>query len=361
MKKSIIVGVMVALATTGMTPANAQSINPAQASIPQVYLSRPAPGEIVVTPVHYKVGENWKVPYQVPQPPTGLEYVVRLKNAEMPNRKTWEIFTKATEVDIYSNSPSMTIELEPLITKQMIANDLLGAIANRDTTYIYPLRSPLLGTLPHQTVVSALNLANKENTSLENDPNDLSFHYLSNKNELVFGLHYLETTQQIQTVHAKVKQILAKIIQPNMDNYDKEFAINNWITHHVRYDFNKNGIDDTDYTAITKGIGKCIAITSLANLMLNDVGVKNEIVQGKTAGGSHVWNEVELNGKWYQLDVTWNLNPINYSYFNLTSAQLAKTHTWKYACLPVANTNFMSMLEHSKNPQDKQILKEIEG
>ena len=362
MKKSIIIATMTITMLVPMS-ANAQSINTKNAVNPQRVNVSKSPGQMIVSPVPYKKGETWKVQYTVPKPPAGFEYLLSLKNAEFVNGKTTEIFTKSGKTEIYSNSFKMFTLLQTYEPEAIFVKNLLHAFSMRAIKYVYPLHSKLLNRIPNSDILDVIKKAAQQDRFYENIPDNVAFRFIPATNELVFDIRYRESNQQIQTVHTKVKEILAQIIKPGMDVYSKELAINNWITHHIRYDSSKNGFNDTDYTAITQSKSQCVAISELAHLMLNSVGIKNVIVSGKmkTSRELHVWNEVKLNKKWYMLDVTWNLNPINYDYFNLTSAQLAKTHTWNQTGLPVANTNFITTLKQSKNPQDKQILRAIEG
>lgn len=63
--------------------------------------------------------------------------------------------------------------------------------------------------------------------------------------------------------------------------------------------------------------------------------------------GNHAWNMVRLNGEWYCVDPTWDLNPgiatrdgetfVQYEYFNVTSQHMADTdHQWDYDNTPEA-------------------------
>lgn len=186
-----------------------------------------------------------------------------------------------------------------------------------------------------------------------------------NESQVTYYVWYRETPQQQKAVAAGVKQVLKHIIKPRMDAAAKEAAINNWIVQHVKPIPTYSTVG-TAYDALYKHTGVCNAFAWLAYEMLTQAHIPNRLVVGNAhyegQSGEHAWNEVDLNGKWYMLDTTWDTSlPNHYAFFNLTSAQLSKTHTWNHAGLPIADTNFVSMLEHSKNPQDKQILRAIEG
>ncbi len=183
-----------------------------------------------------------------------------------------------------------------------------------------------------------------------------------NTSNVTYYVFYRETPQQQKAVAAGVKQVLKRIIEPGMNQVAKEQAINEYIVSHVKYDTSLTL--GTAYDALYKHHAVCNGYAWLAYDMLTAAGIQNRVVVGTahygSQSGEHAWNEVDVNGKWFMLDTTWDTSlPDHYRFFNLTSAQLSKTHTWNHAGLPIADTNFVSMLEHSHSKQDLAILKAI--
>ncbi|MFB5190791.1 transglutaminase domain-containing protein [Alicyclobacillus fastidiosus] len=190
-----------------------------------------------------------------------------------------------------------------------------------------------------------------------------SVDYSSSGSTTKVTVNWLQTKGQTATVDAQINQVLGRIVKPGMSDYDKEFVIHNWIVNHVAYDTSETKY--TPYDAMVEGSAVCQGIATLAYRMLTTAGIPTYLVAGTAGGGSHLWDEVEIGGHWYQLDVTWD-DPVNkqpgtvsYAYYNVTSAQLAKDHTWHTAGLPVANTNFEStiaaLLKTTKDPEISQI------
>ena len=72
-------------------------------------------------------------------------------------------------------------------------------------------------------------------------------------------------------------------------------------------------------------------------VLLNAVDVKCIVAMGDTTKGGknvqHAWNVVDIDGKSYQLDVTWdigvmgqNKQQVVYDYFNLTDERMNQDH-----------------------------------
>jgi transglutaminase/protease-like cytokinesis protein 3 len=188
----------------------------------------------------------------------------------------------------------------------------------------------------------------------------------SNGMTFTFTITYLESKIQTAYVKSKVKEILDQIIEPGMNDYQKEKAIHDYIVSHIAYDISLTNY--SAYAALTKGVTVCQGFALLTYRMLTDAGITNRIVEGYAGGRAHAWNEVNLDNHWYQLDTTWD-DPVPfvkgrvlYTYFNVTSAELQKDHTWTQSNYPAANTSFQTTLKdkiksdpsHAKVYQDLQ-------
>lgn len=160
-----------------------------------------------------------------------------------------------------------------------------------------------------------------------------NYRYEWSGGEVDFSCSYLETLTQTAYVKAKTKQILENIIQPQMTDLDKEKVINQWICDNIDYD--KFGDKKSAYQALQSPYtAVCTGYAELAYQMLTQAGLKCEIVSGKAIGNSlfassHMWNKVELDGKIYHLDITWNdTSKKTLDYFNKTDAEMKSSHSW---------------------------------
>ena len=143
----------------------------------------------------------------------------------------------------------------------------------------------------------------------------------------------------------KATAILKKIIKPEMTDLQKEKVIHDYIVNHTAYDYNnyiKGTIpmeDYTDYGALVKGKAVCDGYAKAMFRLLNKAGVKCLYIVGtandKNGSFDHAWNKVKINGKYYNVDATWDdpiypdgKNGISYDYFNKSDAQFKKDHNW---------------------------------
>ncbi len=93
---------------------------------------------------------------------------------------------------------------------------------------------------------------------------------------------------------------------------------------------------DTAYGALVEGRAVCGGYTAAAKLLFDMAGLESAVASGKVSSGGgedwHQWNAVRLNGAWYYADLTWDdpvadaANTPRHDYFNVTEAELARTH-----------------------------------
>jgi hypothetical protein len=187
----------------------------------------------------------------------------------------------------------------------------------------------------------------------------------TNEIKISFTITYLESKLQTGYVETQVQLILGEIIKPDMNVYQKEKAIHDYIVSHIAYDTKLANY--TAYAAIAKGKTVCQGFALLTYRMLADVGIESRIEEGYAGGESHAWNAVNLEGKWFLLDTTWD-DPIPfkkgrvlYNYYNVTDAQLQKDHSWTKSAYPAANTNFQNVLQAkiANDPNHSQVYADL--
>lgn len=129
--------------------------------------------------------------------------------------------------------------------------------------------------------------------------------------------YWLSTAQQEQETDAAVEALLAELNLWNEDNYGKIVGVYNWITENVQYDFD-NLDDDTyrlkysTYSAIVQKNTVCQGYASLLYRLMLSLGVDCRLITGVSDGENHAWNIVYLDGKYYNVDATWDRDLMGY-------------------------------------------------
>jgi len=150
---------------------------------------------------------------------------------------------------------------------------------------------------------------------------------------LKFSFSYWITAAQADFVTATVNDVLAQIITADMNDFQKEKAIHDWIVTRVAYDTSL--VQHSDYAALVSPYKTvCQGYALLGYKMLNQVGIQTRILEGTAGNQAHAWNEVLLDGIWYHLDPTWDdpvpdvQGRVTYNYYNLTDDQIMVNHKW---------------------------------
>lgn len=175
-----------------------------------------------------------------------------------------------------------------------------------------------------------------------------SWSYSGTTTTVTYTFSFWETLAQVNAVSAKVTEVLSSIITTDMNDFQKEKAIHDWIEANLAYDTSL--VQHSAYAGLF-GNKKtvCQGYAALAYKMLLEVGIENKIIEGVAGSSLHAWNLVKLDGKWYHLDTTWD-DPlpdvpgrITYEHYNLTDDQIKTVHTWTKS-YPAAVTSFEATL-----------------
>lgn len=152
-------------------------------------------------------------------------------------------------------------------------------------------------------------------------------------------ISYLINAKQQQKAQNALSSVVDKINQglsADMSDFDKELYYHNWLCDNVEYakDTSDNMVY-TAYGALVNGSAVCEGYSRAMQLLCGTQGMDCHIVYGSASNNGadyigHMWNQIKLDGKYYNLDVT--LNDIgdspSYDFFNVTDKQLKATHAY---------------------------------
>lgn len=138
--------------------------------------------------------------------------------------------------------------------------------------------------------------------------------------ELTLYADYRSTAQQEQLLDEAIAEALDFLDIGKASEYEKIKAIHDYIITMVSYDRTLSRY--SAYNAFFDKSAVCLGYAAAAYRMFTEAGLDCRIISGLAGGEEHVWNIVKLDGKWYNIDLTWDdpildtgENIISYDFF----------------------------------------------
>ena len=172
-------------------------------------------------------------------------------------------------------------------------------------------------------------------------------------------VRFNSTTAQENAVTSAVNSITASLpVDSYASDYDKAYCIHEWITRNVKYtsasDYSTNMYYHTAYSAAVDKSTVCQGYSLLFYRLALMEGLECRIVAGDgSASGSapHGWNIVRVDGKWYNIDSTWDAGQSaqNWDYFLAPKYPFGNDHRpWStYTAASFANSHAVSTAAYS--------------
>lgn len=134
---------------------------------------------------------------------------------------------------------------------------------------------------------------------------------ITNEYKLDFTITYYTTAQQEAQVDAAVAELLQSLNLNGKTDYEKLCAVYDWICSNVTYDHaNLNNstykMKHTAYAALINRTAVCQGYAVLLYRLMLELGIDCRVVTGIGNGGDHGWNIVKLDGRYYNVDPTWD-------------------------------------------------------
>ena len=116
--------------------------------------------------------------------------------------------------------------------------------------------------------------------------------------------------EEITLLNNEIDKIIEENIKPNMTDKEKIKAFHDYIVNHTKYDSEYIELDKSDlYSPSHSAIGVlvnhkalCGGYTDIMSIFLNRLNIPNY----KISTDNHIWNLVNIDGKWLHLDATWD-------------------------------------------------------
>ena len=151
------------------------------------------------------------------------------------------------------------------------------------------------------------------------------------------GIYYLRATAEVtvnDAAHPSVTQIVNNAVtqcrqKTNGSEYDMALWLHDWTLGQLEYDHNLNWCSAE--SGLTRHQGTCESYQRIYSKLLDAAGIAN----GRITGNGHTWNAVKIDGKWCQMDLTWDDTSDNWYgdldqrhlYFGLTDELMAIAHS----------------------------------
>lgn len=151
------------------------------------------------------------------------------------------------------------------------------------------------------------------------------------------GIYYLRTTAEV-TVNDAARPSVTQIVnnavaqcrqETNGSEYDMALRLHDWTLDQLEYDHSLNWCSAE--SGLTRHQGTCESYQRIYSKLLDAAGIAN----GRITGNGHTWNAVKIDGKWCQMDLTWDDTSDNWYgdldqrhlYFGLTDELMAIAHS----------------------------------
>lgn len=151
------------------------------------------------------------------------------------------------------------------------------------------------------------------------------------------GIYYLRTTAEVtenDAARPSVTQIVNKAVaqcrqETDGSEYDMALWLHDWTLDQLEYDHGLNWCSAE--SGLTRHQGTCESYQRIYSKLLDAAGIAN----GRVTGNGHTWNAAKIDGKWCQMDLTWDDTNDNWYgdldqrhlYFGLTDELMAIAHS----------------------------------
>lgn len=123
-------------------------------------------------------------------------------------------------------------------------------------------------------------------------------------------IKYSMTQAQQEYVDNKVSRIIDKLGIRNSSDLKKVKAIHDWECNNLKYDYNNMEVNNA-YSGLSSGKTMCVGFAEIFYKMALEAGLDAHIVSSE----HHAWNIVQVDGKWYDIDTTYDASENSYNYF----------------------------------------------
>lgn len=189
--------------------------------------------------------------------------------------------------------------------------------------------------------------------------------------KIVFREDTAEIDPKINQLESAVGNILSGA--PDGD-YEKALYIHDKIAEICTYNIGDDLYSATAYGCLVGGQANCEGYAKAFSYLAARLGMKCILVTGKTdKGENHAWNQIMIDGEWYNVDVTWddmdNAESIRRVYFLCSDETFGRTHIadntyfTPFPCVSDSNNYYVKngFFAHNNSEADGIIRRELDS
>ena len=140
----------------------------------------------------------------------------------------------------------------------------------------------------------------------------------------IYPVVYYDTAEQQAEMDEAVDSLLEELALDGKSDYEKVLGVYDYMTQNITYDFEnleneKYLLKHSAYAALIHKTAVCQGYATLFYRLMLELGVDCRFISGIGNNGEHGWNIVKLDGKYYNVDATWDAEAVRvglpYQYF----------------------------------------------
>ena len=160
---------------------------------------------------------------------------------------------------------------------------------------------------------------------------DISFSYMYDDEGLCHEimLDYTEEADDLDASKENFQNSTEEIISAAKElssDYDKEVYVHDALLDLIEYD-EEAGNDQSAYGAVVNGRAVCAGYAKAFQYIMDELNIPVYYVTGRAEDTDHAWNIILLDGKYYNVDLTWDdQTPDRYFCFNRSDEVFSADH-----------------------------------